>query len=188
MARSNNSRFVILGFLTDQPRSGYDIRKAIEESIGNFWNESFGQIYPSLKELEAEGLVTRAEGPQSGRAQRQVYAITAPGRAALEQWVKTPAGPHTYRVETLVKLFFAPLVGPGEARAHVARFKAEHGALVAKYQDIGAHLDKDCADHPGLPFWKLTVACGLAVGRAYLEWCDEAEAELARLDKGETHG
>ena len=187
MARSNHSRFVILGFLADQPRSGYDIRKVVEASLGNFWNESFGQIYPALKDLEAEGLVRKAEGPQAGRAQRQAYVITGSGREALEKWVRTPAGPHAYRVETLVKVFFAPLVGPREARAHVARFRAEHGALLEKYRTIGAHLDQDCTGQPGLPYWKLTVACGLAVGNAYLEWCDEAEAVLARLEAGGTH-
>lgn len=187
MARSNNSRFVILGFLADQPRSGYDIRKTIEASLGNFWNESFGQIYPALKELEAEGLVRKAEGPQAGRAQRQAYVITGAGRTTLNQWVRTPAGPHAYRVETLVKLFFAPLVGPAEARAHIARFKAEHLALLEKYRGIDVHLDKDCAGNPGLPYWRLTVECGLAVGRAYVEWCDRAETVLADLDKGGTH-
>jgi DNA-binding PadR family transcriptional regulator len=187
MARSNNSRFVILGFLVDRAKSGYDIRKAIEASMGNFWNESFGQIYPALKELEAEGLVRKAEGPQSSRARRQAYLITPAGRSALEQWVRTPAGPHTYRVETLVKLFFAPLVGPAEARAHIARFKAEHRALLAKYRSIDAHLDQDCAELPGLPYWKLTVDCGLAVGQAYVEWCDRADAVLARLLQGGSH-
>ena len=187
MARSSNSRFVILGFLADRDRSGYDIRKAIEASMGNFWNESFGQIYPALKELEAEGLVRKAEGPQAGRATRQAYTITPTGRSALEKWVRTPAGPHTYRVETLVKLFFAPLVGPTEARAHIARFKAEHWALLEKYRSIEVHLEQDCADLSGLPYWKLTVDCGLAVGRAYVEWCDRADAALARLEQGGSH-
>ena len=52
MARSSNSRFVILGFLADRARSGYDIRKAIEASMGNFWNESFGRLDAYVQELK----------------------------------------------------------------------------------------------------------------------------------------
>ena len=186
MARPNNSRLVILAFLVDQPRSGYDIRKAIEASLGNFWNESFGQIYPTLKALEGEGLAAKAAGMPGARAQRQAYVITAAGRACLEGWLREPASPHTYRVETLVKLFFAGLVGPGEARAHVARFRAEHAALVEKYRAIGVKLDQGCAGNPYLPYWKLTVDCGLTVGAAYMDWCERADAVLARME-GDSH-
>ena len=180
MARPNHSRFVILGFLADRPRSGYDIRKAVEGSLGNFWNESFGQIYPALRDLEAEGLVLKVPGDGGGR-ERQAYTLTPPGRAALDAWLGTPASAHTYRVEALVKTFFGPLTGPAAVLGHVARFRAEHEALLAKYKDIGAHLEADHAGDPGLPYWKLTVDCGLKVGAAYLAWCDEAERVLKKL-------
>lgn len=185
MARTNHTRFVILGFLTHGPRSGYDIRKAIGASLGNFWNESFGQIYPALKAMEAEGLVRRA--PAEGRSDRQAYVITERGRKALEGWVKEPAAPHVYRVETLVKLFFAPTVGPEEALKHVARFQAEHEALLAHYRAIQEHLDRSFAEDPDQPYWKLTVACGLKVSQAYAAWCQEARTVLAGLAQGGKH-
>ena len=187
MARPNNSRLVILGFLVEKPRSGYDIRKAIEASLGNFWNESFGQIYPTLKALEGEGLVEKTQDLQGGRAQRQAYVITQAGRACLDEWLREPAAPQTYRVESLVKLFFGSLIGPAEARAHVARFRAEHQTLVEKYRAIGSTLDEAYSGKPGLPYWKLTVACGVEIGTAYMDWCDRAEAALARLEEGGPH-
>ena len=50
--RSNNSsRAAILGLLLMHDASGYDIRKLAEGSIGHFWSESYGQIYPTLKRL-----------------------------------------------------------------------------------------------------------------------------------------
>ena len=61
MARGNRTTHAILGFLTWGPMSGYEIRKRVEESIGNFWSVSFGQIYPELRRLEAEGLFRRDE-------------------------------------------------------------------------------------------------------------------------------
>ena len=57
--KDKKSKYAILGMLSIEPMSGYDIKKEIEESISNFWTESYGQIYPVLKSLVAEKLVTK---------------------------------------------------------------------------------------------------------------------------------
>ena len=49
MAKENRSKYAVLGMLATGPKSGYDIKQTIETSIGHFWNESYGQIYPILK-------------------------------------------------------------------------------------------------------------------------------------------
>ena len=59
MSSRSTSRYALLGMLSIRPMSGYDIKKLIEASISNFWTESYGQIYPILKTLVAEKLVTR---------------------------------------------------------------------------------------------------------------------------------
>ena len=51
-----------LGALTLRPMSGYDLRQFFSENLAFFWSESFGQIYPMLHALEAEGLVAPARG------------------------------------------------------------------------------------------------------------------------------
>ena len=57
--KDKKSKYAILGMLSIEPMSGYDIKKEIEENISNFWTESYGQIYPVLKSLVAEKLVTK---------------------------------------------------------------------------------------------------------------------------------
>src|SRR5580658_2289456 len=55
-SREKASRFAVLGMLSlGEKLSGYDIRKVISESTANFWSESYGNIYPVLKRLLAEG-------------------------------------------------------------------------------------------------------------------------------------
>lgn len=54
----NRSRYAILGALTIRPMSGYDIRQFFAKSVSHFWDESYGQIYPILKGLHSEGLVS----------------------------------------------------------------------------------------------------------------------------------
>jgi DNA-binding PadR family transcriptional regulator len=49
--REVKSKYAILGMLSIAPMSGYDIKKQVETSISNFWSESYGQIYPALRNL-----------------------------------------------------------------------------------------------------------------------------------------
>ena len=52
-------KFALLGILSLCPGSGYDIKKMVESSIGYFWSESYGRIYPLLEQLMKEGLIRR---------------------------------------------------------------------------------------------------------------------------------
>jgi len=52
--RKSRTKYVILGFLTWGPQSGYDIKKHIDQSVVMFWDESFGQLYPELKSWLSE--------------------------------------------------------------------------------------------------------------------------------------
>src|SRR5437867_4405478 len=105
MPRSNKTTHVVLGLLGVSPMTGYDIKKQVEEVTGHFWRESFGQIYPVLGRLCAEGLVTRSAERNGGR-RRFVYRITPRGRQALRRWLRTPPEPDPVRRELLLKLFF----------------------------------------------------------------------------------
>jgi PadR family transcriptional regulator, regulatory protein AphA len=84
MAKGNRSKYAILGLLSWDPMSGYDIKTAVEQSISNFWNESCGQIYPMLKRLAAEGLAATSVEKQVGKPDRYVYALTEKGCKALQ--------------------------------------------------------------------------------------------------------
>src|SRR4051812_50139524 len=77
---------VVLGLLFHGPRSGYDIKTAVDGSTRFFWAASYGQIYPELRRLEREGLIEGEDAPNGGRA-RRIYRLTKPGRAALEEWL-----------------------------------------------------------------------------------------------------
>ena len=57
--RARSTPYAVLGMLSLSPMSGYDIRKESETSIGFFWSESYGQIYPALRELETRRLIRR---------------------------------------------------------------------------------------------------------------------------------
>ncbi|MFW6201785.1 MAG: hypothetical protein ACOC8B_04355 [Gemmatimonadota bacterium] len=49
MGRGSRTRYVLLGVLAGGPKTGYEIKRMIDESIGHFWSESYGRIYPGLE-------------------------------------------------------------------------------------------------------------------------------------------
>src|ERR1700685_3066821 len=99
-------KFPILGFLMESEMTGYDLKRRFRDPIGFFYRASDGSLYPALKKLEHEGMVTmRAE--QRGQRARKVYAITAKGRERFLRTLREPAQPIFVYDEAQVKIYFA---------------------------------------------------------------------------------
>jgi PadR family transcriptional regulator, regulatory protein AphA len=180
MARENKTKFAVLGLLTYAPLSGYDIRRIYAQSLGNFWSESYGHIYPILKRLVDEGLATREVQHHAGKPDRHVYTITGSGRDELHRWLTVPPEPQKDRVELLLKLFHGWEVGSAVMIKHVKKTRAEHEALLRKYGHYDEAMAPGSGDPP-TPYWLMTVSCGRHISKAYIEWCDETLARLETL-------
>ncbi len=171
----------LLGMLTLGPMSGYDLKQRIQFSIGNFWNESYGQIYPTLKRLEKEGAVRSAE---QGKAGRLVYTITESGRDRLKAWLQVAPRRKIPRNELLLKLFFGHSAATETMRAHVLESRARYAADLDRYERItGPTIHDRQQGNPGLPFYLSVLSYGIHEARMIVAWCDET---LAMLDKSET--
>ena len=179
MSNRSTSRYALLGMLSIRPMSGYDIKKLIETSISNFWTESYGQIYPILKTLVAEKLVTRKVHKQSGKPDRHVYALTAAGRRVLRDWLARAATPKVPRNELLLKLFFGEEIPVPASLAHIADFGLRQRELLERYTAIEHEIRTKHKDNPNAPFWLITVGYGQSESEALLRWCDDAAATLS---------
>jgi DNA-binding PadR family transcriptional regulator len=73
-------RFVILKLISEAPRHGYEIIKAIEDKVGGAYSPSPGVIYPTLTLLEELGYVT----VETAEGAKKHYRITEAGQAALD--------------------------------------------------------------------------------------------------------
>ena len=184
MARESTCRFAILGMLCREPMSGYDLRSAIERSVGHFWQESYGNLYPTLERMAEERLVEldQEEHSRGGRV-RKVYRMTATGRTALAEWLRRPVLPHVERNELLLKLFFGAQVGPADSLAQVERSRAEAEGLLAALRLIDENVHHSRGDDPELPYRHLSIRAGQLGLEAHLRWCDEAREALQRLDQ-----
>ena len=169
--------------LSIRSMSGYDIKKLIETSISNFWTESYGQIYPILKTLVAEKLVTRKTEKTSGKPDRHVYALTASGRRALREWLARPPIPKAPRNELLLKLFFGEEIPVAASLAHITEFRQRQEELLERYAAIEQEIKAKHRANPNAPFWLITVAYGRRESEALLRWCDDAAAILTKTAK-----
>jgi DNA-binding PadR family transcriptional regulator len=189
-SRPNQSFYAVLGLLSLGAMSGYELRKLSEYSIQHFWRESFGQIYPSLRLLEAKGLATRRTEPgqERGRPDRQIYSITEAGREALAEWLKVDARPEVPRNELLLKMFFGAKASRETNLQHLERNRRLHEELLAVYRKTVQELREQSAGHPDLPYWLLTASYGKRISEAEIAWCDEAMAVLRELEQRDDGG
>lgn len=73
-------RLAILALVSEQPRHGYEIIQAIEERSAGRWRPSPGSIYPTVAQLEDEGLVDteKLDG-------RRMVTLTAAGTTYVDE-------------------------------------------------------------------------------------------------------
>ena len=183
MSKENKSRFAILGMLSLSPMSGYDLRKNIETSVGHFWNESYPQIYPMLKQLTEEGLTTSSVTKQQGKPDRYTYTLTDTGWKELEQWLSEPFEYQVQRNELLLKLFFGRYAPPMISIEHVQRHRAMQKQLLHTYEQVEEQLKAQWQGNPHLTYWLLTLSMGKHVAHALLAWCDETLVILENIQQ-----
>jgi PadR family transcriptional regulator, regulatory protein AphA len=178
----------LLGLLSLGPMSGYDIRQLIPRSIGYFWNESYGQIYPALKRLAEAGFVEKKTERKKGSPDRHLYSLTAAGREQLRHWLKLPVAEEVPRNELLLKLFFGAHVSPSVSREHVEAYLKANEQTLKFYGALAKTLQKDEANDPQLRYWLMTLNMGRHRTIAMVKWCKETLKELDEIERRQKGG
>src|SRR3978361_2248012 len=113
MARAPQTQLAVLGALSVEPMTGYRLRTEIVETLGHFWHESFGQVYPALAALEAAGMVEREHGSTTSGTP---FRLTAAGEQRLRELLSEPFSQPSPRDPLLLRLFFGSYVDPALLR------------------------------------------------------------------------
>lgn len=184
MIRSRTS-YLILGLLAESPRTGYEIRKITQLRYRFFWSESYGQIYPALRELESEGCILAvAQGPRGKR----VYSITEAGLALFLRWIGEPAAEETARFEAILKVSFGWAMKPEALETLLRDFASRQERNLEQLRAFKIELES-IPDHAGNhDIALMTIDLGLATYQAWKEWSDRAlaaSAERGRIQAGE---
>ncbi|MET9080739.1 PadR family transcriptional regulator [Streptomyces sp. NPDC004237] len=127
-------RYALLGFLTTEPASGYQLAQEFDESMGWFWSASYSQIHPELRRLEEQGLVSSVVSEEDSRGKR-IYSITDEGVTDLERWLAEETEYPPVRDPERIRLVFLDLLSPQDIRRHLERHKKHHESLLSVYTE-----------------------------------------------------
>ncbi len=137
----------ILGFLSERPRSGYDLKTRCFDHDARFiWTADQAQIYRTLERLQGARLISSTRKRQAGRPDRRVYEITPAGRDALTAWLRESPALASARDPLLLWLYFAAALPEGELldviesrrSRHQTRLDALRGEAVLFAQETGS--------------------------------------------------
>jgi len=174
---------VLLGLLEIEPMSGYDLGVVIRASVGHIWNESYGQIYPNLKKLAADGFVTSKTERQKGKPDRRIYSVTKKGQERLARWLAVEPQPEIARNELLLKLFFGAQVPAEILIGFVERMVEREGAVLKELTRLEHEDIAQSQQYPGAPYWKMAARFGQLELKAHLRWAEETLEELHKISR-----
>lgn len=151
-----------LGVLSLSDASGYEIKKCLEGPFKHFFTASFGSIYPALRALEADGLVTCSHEAQDSRPDKKVYRLAPQGRLTLLEAMAKPPAPDRVKSEFLVAMMFADLLPTRHVSDVIEERIAQYRATIVELEAI---------DHAGLPPGRrFVIGYGLSFYRSGLEY------------------
>jgi len=178
MAKNNKTKYAILGLLHFKPMSGYDIKKYADRSLSFFWSENFGHIYPVLKQLELEGLVTSRKESTDHKPQRIVFSVTENGVKALHEWMTLDTMDYpTVRDELLLRVFFGETVSGDQMTHFLEKQKEVYTEKLSMVKSVEGAVAKMITDSeiefPGFKFWRMTMEYGHDIFELRKNWCQK---------------
>ena len=75
----------ILGLLKESSMHGYQLKKRLSETLGSFWQVSYGSLYPALKRLQRRGAVEMTFPQEDVARRKNVYRITSAGEEMFRE-------------------------------------------------------------------------------------------------------
>lgn len=172
-------QFLLLGFLTYRPTTGYELKQTMDVSTSNFWHAKQSQIYVTLKKMEEKGLIVSELEEQDTRPNRRIYSITENGVAAVQQWLSQPITVLQPKKElTLLKLFFSAKQEKQTLLTQLHLQKDLHKQKLVQYQTITKTvIQRYAAATPNTEtdahLWDATRRYGELFEQMSMQWLDE---------------
>jgi PadR family transcriptional regulator AphA len=178
-------KHAILGFLSIKPMTGYDLKKAFDQSIQYFWPANQSQIYRTLADLKAEGLVEQEVIAREDRLDMKVYRISDNGQDELHEWLSNPLPHQDYREAFLIQLYFGSKLDNSEVipllKQMIQDLQASQDQLTAMYRMYQAKINQ--VDKPRQLFFSmLTLEYGITSNQAGINWLKEVYQRLEVSD------
>lgn len=172
-------RYSILGLLHYKPMHGYRLKEHLERNFGHMWSINYGQIYPNLKKMKNEGLISMQEEVRQGEKgpPRKRYSITEEGRSVFQDWLTaSPEGSMLLRDPFLMRFVF---FGFGQTARAVETVEEQidiYGKQLAR-----RYTNLQRWEHSGI-YVKMMADLGVRMNEMFLDWLKNCRRELLAGD------
>ena len=165
----------ILGFLHEEPRSGYDLKTRCFDGVArDFWTADQAQIYRTLERLQASRLVSVTRKRQSGKPDRKIYSLTELGAQTLSAWLASGLPLTSPRDAFLLQLYFAAGCSDGDLLTHLRARRALHQARLDDLRaDALAAANATGVSARQASLRDAAFSGAMATERAAIDWLDD---------------
>ncbi|MFC1441958.1 PadR family transcriptional regulator [Streptacidiphilus sp. N1-10] len=182
-------RHAVLAALLDEELSGYQLTKAFDLGVANFWHALPQQLYAELAKLEQDGLIAGREVVQEARPNKRLFQVTEAGLAELERFAATATKPSFIRDDLLVKVQSADHVDTGALIAQLTERAAFAEAKIGLFDELLRKMRGDRSEQEYLRHGErigpyLTCLRGLAFEQGNRDWCERAVTVLRERRSG----
>lgn len=167
--------YIILGFLMYGEMSGYDLKQYMAKSTSNFFDASFGSIYPALKRLEAKGFIISREVVDCGKY-KKLYAMTDAGKLDFGNWLEQPIEFTKTKLDHLVKIFFLGFLSKEKAIQQLRGFIAKVELALERLTESRPKIQEK-ADMFQFPIF----VYGISYYRFIIDWSNDLLRELNKI-------
>jgi DNA-binding PadR family transcriptional regulator len=180
-------KYILLGFLSYQPMTGYDLKQTLDHSVSHFWHAYHSQIYTTLRQMEADGLVISKFIYTEGQPDRRVYSLTDAGRSEFSTWLdQSLTGMSPVKEELLVRVFFSAHRDKKSILSELYLQHELHQKKLNEYHSLTAEfteINKDIIPQlePDTVFWRMTLNMGISFEEMYVTWLNQTIREIERL-------
>ena len=174
--RTATTANAILGLLAQRDNwSAWELTRQLRRNMRFFWPRAESQIFDQAKSLVARGLA-RDERSFTGRRARTSYAITAPGRQAVSEWLATAPRPTALESEPLLRLFFADSGTAKQALAAIGQIRQDGNDILSIGRVVGPEYLAGTAPFQDQVHIRALILDFLSHhARMLTEWADRAE-------------
>ncbi len=121
-------KYALLGLIDREPITGYDISKEFEKRImANFWHARHSQVYPELKRLLDEKLISVEMIIQGEKLEKKLYTITPKGHEEFVAWLLMDESlPVTPKDVFRLRTFFTDFMSVSDYEKHLHSQLTKH--------------------------------------------------------------
>jgi PadR family transcriptional regulator, regulatory protein AphA len=175
-ASLTTTEYAVLTILTVETqwrhRSGYDLLKDVERSVGYIWSPTKSHLYAVLPRLVERRLATRRSAPGERGPERQLYKVTKKGERVVRQWLEEPVPGD--RQLFMLKVFYGGLMSREALVAHYRQYRDDRQAYLSELRAIRNTRQ----GHDYYHYFLLRL--GIEHARLDIRWAEDAIKELER--------